>query len=221
MPLIRECVVTTLNAAGEPHLAPLGLIEDGDHWIIAPFRPSTTLSNLEARGQATASFIDDAEVFAGFVTGRRDWPLATIEGWPAPRLDCALAHAELEVARVAADEQRPRFFCAVRRIESHRPFLGMNRARAAVLEAAILATRLHMLSRAKNRQRDRLSQNRDRQDGGGGRARGVGAGDGEDSGAFRGAGRVSGAPSSDPASRGHLLPQVGEGRDAVCSASKI
>ena len=86
MPLIRECVVTTLNAAGEPHLAPLGLIEDGDHWIIAPFRPSTTLSNLEARGQATASFIDDAEVFAGFVTGQRDWPLATIEGWPAPRL---------------------------------------------------------------------------------------------------------------------------------------
>ena len=149
MPLIRECVVTTLTAAGEPHLAPLGLIEDGDHWIIAPFRPSTTLSNLEARGQATASFIDDAEVFAGFVTGRRDWPLAAIEGWPAPRLDCALAHAELEVARVAADEQRPRFFCAVRRIESHRPFLGMNRARAAVLEAAILATRLHMLSRAK------------------------------------------------------------------------
>ena len=80
MPLIRECVVTTLTAAGEPHLAPLGLIKDGDHWIIAPFRPSMTLSNLEARGQATASFIDDAEVFAGFVTGQRDWPLAAIDG---------------------------------------------------------------------------------------------------------------------------------------------
>jgi hypothetical protein len=150
MPLIRECVVTTLNALGEPHLAPLGLIEDGDHgWIVAPFRPSTTLNNLEARGRATASFVDDAEVFAGFVTGWRDWPLATIEGWPAPRLDCALAHAELEVASVAADELRPRFFCTVRRIVSHRPFLGMNRARAAVLEAAILATRLDMLPREK------------------------------------------------------------------------
>jgi hypothetical protein len=149
MPLIRECIVTTLNAAGALHLAPLGLIEDGDHWIIAPFRPSTTLANLEARGQATASFIDDAEVFAGFVTGQRDWPLTMLDAWPAPRLSCALAHAELEVARVDADEQRPRFFCAVRRIESHRPFLGMNRARAAVLEAAILATRLTMLPREK------------------------------------------------------------------------
>ena len=45
MPLIRECIVTTLNMAGEAHLAPLGLIEEGDHWIIAPFRPSTTLTN--------------------------------------------------------------------------------------------------------------------------------------------------------------------------------
>jgi len=149
MPLIRECIVTTLNMAGEAHLAPLGLIEDGDHWIIAPFRPSTTLTNLEATRQATASFIDDAEIFAGFVTGQRNWPLAKIDSWPAPRLAAALAHAELEVVRVAADEQRPRFFCAVRRIVSHRPFLGMNRAKAAVLEAAILATRVHMLPREK------------------------------------------------------------------------
>ncbi|MFY9655095.1 MAG: DUF447 domain-containing protein [Methylocystis sp.] len=149
MPLIRECVVTTLHPSGEPHLAPLGLIEDGARWIVAPFRPSTTLANLEAIPKATASFIDDAEIFAGFVTGKRDWPVEAVSGWPAPRLSAALAHAELEVIRVEPDELRPRFICAVRRIENHRPFLGMNRARAAVLEAAILATRLHMLPREK------------------------------------------------------------------------
>jgi hypothetical protein len=134
---------------GEPHLAPLGLIEDGEHWIVAPFRPSTTLDNLTANPRATASFTDEAEVFAGFVTGQRDWPLADIADWPAPRLKIALAHAELEVARVEDDGERPRFYCAVRRIETHRPFLGMNRAKAAVLEAAILATRLKMLPRDK------------------------------------------------------------------------
>jgi uncharacterized protein len=149
MPLIRECVVTTLNPTGEPHFAPLGLIEDGAHWIVAPFRPSTTLANLETTPKATASFIDDAEIFAGFVTGRRDWPVETISGWPAPRLSAALAHAELEVIRVEQDELRPRFICAVRRIANHKPFLGMNRARAAVLEATILATRLHMLPQEK------------------------------------------------------------------------
>jgi uncharacterized protein len=149
MPLIRECVVTTLNAEGEPHLAPLGLIEAGDHWIIAPFRPSTTLANLELRPETTASFTDDAEIFAGFVTGNRNWPVEQVENWPAPRLTNALAHAELEVVRMDADDIRPRFFCAVRRIVTHRPFLGLNRARAAVLEGAILVTRLDRLERDK------------------------------------------------------------------------
>ena len=149
MPLIRECVVTTLNAAGDPHLAPLGLIEEGAHWIVAPFRPSTTLANLQARGLATASFIDDAEIFAGFVTGKRDWPIESVDGWPAPRLAAALSHAELEVVQIETDDIRPRFSCAVRRVVMHKPFLGMNRAKAAVLEAAILATRLDRLDREK------------------------------------------------------------------------
>jgi uncharacterized protein len=149
MPLIHECVVTTLSPLGRPHIAPLGLIEDGAHWIIAPFRPSTTLFNVEHCGKLTASFTDDARIFAGLVVGKRSLPLTDIENWPAPRLSVALAHAELEVSRVEDDETRPRFFCRVRHIESHRAFLGMNRARAAVLEAAILATRLGRLPRDK------------------------------------------------------------------------
>jgi hypothetical protein len=148
MPLIHECVVTTLSPEGRPHVAPLGLIEEGDFWIAAPFRPSKTLFNLERGRKLTASFTDDARVFASLVMGERDFPLTGIEDWP-PRLSCALAHAELEISRVEEDEIRPRFFCHVRRTESHRPFLGMNRARAAVLEAAILATRLDRLTREK------------------------------------------------------------------------
>ncbi len=149
MPLIHECVVTTLSPDGRPHVAPLGLIEEGDHWVAAPFRPSTTLFNLEHGKKFTASFTDDARVFAGLVTGWRRFPLTDIEGWPAPRLSCALAHAELEILRIEDDEIRPRFICRVRHTESHRPFLGMNRARAAVLEAAILATRVQRLPREK------------------------------------------------------------------------
>jgi hypothetical protein len=149
MPLIHECVLTTLSPDGRPHIAPLGLIEEGEYWIAAPFRPSTTLFNLEHGGRYTASFTDDARVFAGLVTGTRSFPLTDIEGWPAPRLSCALAHAELEVVRVEEDDLRPRFVSRLRHTESHRPFLGMNRARAAVLEAAILATRLGRLPREK------------------------------------------------------------------------
>ncbi|MGD9545576.1 MAG: DUF447 domain-containing protein [Methylocystis sp.] len=149
MALIHECVVTTLSPEGRPHIAPLGLIEENGYWIAAPFRPSSTLFNLAQNPKLTASFTDDARIFAGLVTGHRSWPLTDIDEWPAPRLSAALAHAELIVARVEEHDTRPRFFCRVRRIQSHRAFLGMNRARAAVLEAAILATRLDMLPREK------------------------------------------------------------------------
>ena len=46
-------------------------------------------------------------------------------------------------------EQRPRFHCRVVQTVSHRPFQGFNRAQAAVIEAAILVSRLHMLPRQK------------------------------------------------------------------------
>ena len=69
MPLIREAIVTTVNAQGEPHLAPLGLIAEGEQWILAPFHPSTTLDNLRQAPFAVANFTDDVRVFAGCLTG--------------------------------------------------------------------------------------------------------------------------------------------------------
>lgn len=149
MPMIRECIVTTVGAQGQSHLAPLGLIEQDDLFVIAPFRPSTTLTNLEAAPFATASFTDDVRIFAGCVCGRGDWPLEPVPGWSTPRLANALSHAELEVVRNEGDPTRPRFFCHAKKVVAHRPFLGFNRAQAAVIEAAILATRLGLLPREK------------------------------------------------------------------------
>jgi hypothetical protein len=147
MAMIRECVVTTIDATGHIHIAPLGLIEDGEHWVIAPFRPSATLHNLKSVPFATANYVDDVRIIAGCLTGRRDWPIADAPGHPVPRLAAALAHAELAVARVEEDETRPRFFCRVSKVETHAPFRGLNRGKAAVLEAAILVSRLSMLPR--------------------------------------------------------------------------
>ncbi len=47
------------------------------------------------------------------------------------------------------DEQRPRFHCRIVHAASHAPWPGFNRAQAAVLELAVLSTRLHMLPAAK------------------------------------------------------------------------
>jgi uncharacterized protein len=149
MPMIRETIVTTADPDGHVHMAPLGLIADGDGWIIAPFRPSRTLDNLRAVPLAVANYIDDVRIFAGCLTGRQHWPTVASGEMPVPRLAGALAHAELAVERVTEDALRPRFHCRVLRVVNHAPFLGFNRAQAAVIEAAVLVSRLDMLPREK------------------------------------------------------------------------
>jgi uncharacterized protein len=149
MPLIREAIVVTVNGLGEPHLAPLGLIAEGEAWILAPFHPSTTLDNLRQAPFAVANFTDDVRVFAGCLTGRRDWPLTSAAVVAAPRLTTTLAHLELVVAEVREHELRPRFVCRVVHRASHAPFQGFNRAQAAVIEGAVLVSRLHILPRAE------------------------------------------------------------------------
>ena len=145
MPRIVETIVTTTNAKGEAHIAPLGLIEDGDNWIIAPFRPSRTLDNLNEVPYAVASHTDDVRVFAGCVTGRKDWPTRPAARVPGVMLADAVSHWELAVARVTDDAQRPRYSCSLVHEASNRPWEGFNRAQAAVLECAVLVTRLKML----------------------------------------------------------------------------
>lgn len=145
MPLIREAIIVTENSQGRAHLAPLGLIELREGFVIAPFAPSRTLDNLRAHPWATASVTDDVRIFAGCLTARRDWPLAMgsrIAGW---RLADAISHRELVVIDVEEDEVRPRFLCKVAHEASHHPAPGFNRAQAAVIEASILISRLHML----------------------------------------------------------------------------
>ncbi len=150
MPYIVETIVTTRNSEGEVHIAPLGLIQDGtgsagDAWIIAPFRPSRTLDNLLYNGFAVANHVSDIRVFAGCVVGKRNWPVRRALKGDGAVLTSAAVHWELKVERMSDDPQRPRFHCRKVHQESHKPWDGFNRAQAAVIEAAVLATRLNML----------------------------------------------------------------------------
>lgn len=148
--MIFETIVTTQSADGRVHIAPMGVREVDDFVELAPFRPSTTLDNILARGCAVVNFTDDVRVFAGCVTGRRyDWPTQAAERVFCMRLSDALAHSELVLDRVEEDELRPRLLCRRAFDASHRPFRGFNRAQAAVVEAAILVSRLRMLPAEK------------------------------------------------------------------------
>lgn len=143
--MIFETIVTTRAKDGRIHIAPMGIREDKNLVILAPFRPSTTLDNVLETGCAVVNYSDDVRVFAGCITGRSDWPTIPADKVPCVRLVSTLVHCELKLDRIEEDELRPRLYCHVVHRVNHSPFRGFNRAQAAVLEAAILVSRLHML----------------------------------------------------------------------------
>ncbi|CAO3427121.1 DUF447 domain-containing protein [Azospirillum endophyticum] len=150
MPLIRETIITTTGTDDRPHVAPMGVtVEpdgDGERLVLAPFRPSRTLDNLLARRCAVINHTDDVRVFAGCISGRRrDWPTVPADTIDAPRLADCLSHEEIAVVEVENDPVRPRFHCRTVHAVAHARFRGFNRAQAAVIEAAILVSRLDML----------------------------------------------------------------------------
>jgi len=149
---IHEVIVVTRSEDGRPHCAPMGVSEENGHILIKPFKPSATYDNLKQHRQCTINYTDDVRVFAGALTGRRNWttlPCKQIEG---DYLTQALAHTELEIVGFDDDDPRACFKGSVICEIQHAAFRGFNRAQSAVIEAAVLVSRLNMLPVDKVRQ---------------------------------------------------------------------
>ena len=144
--MIHDTIVTTAACDGRPHIAQMGARYEDDCVILSPFRPSVTLDNIVASRAAVLNFTTDVRIFAGCVTHcASDWPTVAASRVASIRLAASLAHAELELDELRDDKERPvlRMKCVHR--ENHAPFTGFNRAQAAVVEGAILVSRLFML----------------------------------------------------------------------------
>lgn len=143
--MIFETIITTRDENGGDHIAPMGIRQEGDFVVVSPFRPSVTLEQILREKCAVVNYTDDVRIFAGCLTGRYDWPTAPARKVACNRLQAALAHREVVLDRVQEDAQRPRLFMRDVLAETHAPFAGFNRAQAAIIEAAILVSRLNML----------------------------------------------------------------------------
>jgi hypothetical protein len=143
--MILETIITSTNDDGSPHIAPFGVRECEGLVLISPFRPSTSLDNLMRSRCAVVNMTDDVRIFAGSLTGRRDWPVRRadrVDGWV---LENVLAHRELELVEINDHKIRPELVFKVVHEQTHAPFRGFNRAQAAVIEASVLVSRLHIL----------------------------------------------------------------------------
>ncbi len=146
--MILEALVTTTNAKGAVNLAPMGPHVDGalTEFHLRPFHTSRTHANLRDNGKAVVHVTDDAELLARaaidaivqFPTYHQmsnDWYVLN---------DCCRWYA-LEVTHWLEHPERPTAICRVAGQGRVRDFWGFCRAKHAVLEAAILATRVHLL----------------------------------------------------------------------------
>lgn len=149
--MIFETIISTVNTEGAPHVTPFGVRYEGEHILISPYKPSTTLANILASKQAVMNLTDDVRVFAAALTNRQACKLQQATKVDGFRLADCLQHVELALIEVREDAVRPQLLMQKIHAENHRPFNGFNRAQAAVIELAVLVSRLQMLPQDKIR----------------------------------------------------------------------
>jgi hypothetical protein len=150
--VILEGIVTTVAPAGEVNVAPMGPHVPDDtpdplrQFVLKPFRTSQTCRNLLAHGEGVLHVTEDVLLLAQAAVGTPEpfpalVPAGRVRGFV---LRDACRYAEFRVTSFQ-DGERPTFTVEVLHIGRLRDFFGFNRARHAVLEAAILATRTELL----------------------------------------------------------------------------
>jgi hypothetical protein len=142
--------MTTQNADGTPNTSPMGprVDETMQTLVLRPFQTSTTYRNLKRTGVGVFHVTDDVEMLARAAVGELQPPPATVpcsavEGFV---LSGACRWYAVRVEELNDREERTTITCRTVGMGSLRPFFGLNRAKHAVVEGAILATRLHLLA---------------------------------------------------------------------------
>lgn len=143
--MIVETMLTTMDEAGRVNFAPMGVVWGDAELTIKPYRETTTFRNLVATGQAVVHLIDDVLYFARGAISSPEFPASPAAVVRGVVLEEACSWREVEVRVGDTSGPRGLFRCAVVHRGFRREFIGFNRARNAVLEAAILATRTRLL----------------------------------------------------------------------------
>ena len=146
--MIVETVVTTLNPDGSVNCAAMGVEWGEQRIVIKPYRGTRTLRNLRATGVAVVNLTDDLLLFSQAALGDPHPPTRPAAEVAGAVLEDACSWREVRVEDVDDDEPRARVSTVVVGRGIGREFLGLNRARHAVLEASILASRTRWLEAA-------------------------------------------------------------------------
>jgi hypothetical protein len=146
---VLEGIVTTVDADGRPHLAPMGpIVNDAfDRLWFRLYQTSNTYRNIKRTGVGVFHVTDDVELLARTAVDRLETfpamtPASAVEGWI---LDDACRWYAFQLESLDEATERAAGGARVVARGALREFFGFNRAKHAVVEAAILATRVGIL----------------------------------------------------------------------------
>lgn len=150
---ILEGLATTLNADGSVNISPMGpIVFEGVDWMyLRPFTTSTTFKNLDREPQGVFHVTDDVLLLAQAAVGEPDPlpPMRAAEKVEGLILADACRWAAFEIEWIDATEDRATILARIVDRGVQREFFGFNRAKHAVVEAAILATRVGIVDAAE------------------------------------------------------------------------
>jgi uncharacterized protein len=147
--VILESIITSVDKIGNVHATPFGIRMEGEYVVISPYKPSTTLDNILVTKHAVLNLTDDVRVFAGALTSHKTWTYVETSKIKGFRLVECLTHMELKLVEIREDAIRPQLVMEKVFEAQHGFFKGFNRAQAAVIELAVLVSRIHMLPRER------------------------------------------------------------------------
>jgi hypothetical protein len=147
--MIIEGIVTTLDPAGVINVAPMGprVDESMTRLVLRPFRTARTYANLKARGEGVFHVTDDVLLLARAAVSDLETlpPLFPARRVAGQVLSGACRYYEFRIVSCDERTERVSFEAEVVHSGTLRDFFGFNRAKHAVVEAAILATRTSFL----------------------------------------------------------------------------
>ena len=143
--MIIEAIVTTLNEQGEANFAPMGVTIGDGEILIRPYQESATYRNLLATGQAVVHLTYNVRLFAEGAVSSPQFPAFPADVVRGLVLKDACSYYECSVIQADTAHERADFRCQVVKKGFLREFIGFNRAKNAIIEAAILATRVRFL----------------------------------------------------------------------------
>jgi len=146
--VIVETIVTTVDSRGAVNCAPMGVEWDEETIVLKPFLETATYRNVAATGAAVVNITDDVGVFARAAVSNPAYETTPAVAVPGVVLAGCCSWRELKVRSIDSTLPRSRIDTVVVHRGTRRDFIGFNRAAAAVVEAAIYATRVHLLPRA-------------------------------------------------------------------------